>query len=138
MRNPRVLCNIHGNSPSYSTCIFHKTLGLMLYLLHTTVFCLGYWTVHIHYSPSTCLLLYTVYKVTCIYTLIPPPPIDGFRKVSHPEEGALIKAQVNETLEFWHTNFRRGHHELLHLVQRKVRPCCIQAIFCMFVTAFCD
>ncbi len=41
MRNPRVLCNIHGNSPSglrlrARACIFHKTLGLMLYLLHTT------------------------------------------------------------------------------------------------------
>ncbi len=40
MRNPRVLCNIHGNSPSglrprARACIFHKTLGLMLYLLHT-------------------------------------------------------------------------------------------------------
>ncbi len=38
MRNHRVLCNIHGNSPSglrprTRTCIFHKTLGLMLYLL---------------------------------------------------------------------------------------------------------
>ncbi len=37
MRNPRVLCNIHGNSPSglrprARACIFHKTLGLMLYL----------------------------------------------------------------------------------------------------------
>ncbi|XP_064398216.1 heat shock factor protein-like isoform X2 [Halichondria panicea] len=43
----------------------------------------------------------------------------GFRKVSHPDEGALIKTQANETFEFWQTNFRRGHHELLHLVQRK-------------------
>ncbi len=39
MRNPRVLCNMHGNSPSglrprARACIFHKTLGLMLYLLH--------------------------------------------------------------------------------------------------------
>ncbi len=38
MRNPRVLCHIHGNSPSglrprARACIFHKTLGLMLYLL---------------------------------------------------------------------------------------------------------
>ncbi len=39
MRNPCVLCNIHGNSPSglrarprARACIF-KTLGLMLYLL---------------------------------------------------------------------------------------------------------
>ncbi len=41
MRNPRVLCNIHGNSPSglcprARACIFHKTLGLMLYLLHVS------------------------------------------------------------------------------------------------------
>ncbi len=43
MRNPRVLCNIHGNSPSgfrprARACIFHKTLGLMLYLLHTCTY----------------------------------------------------------------------------------------------------
>ncbi len=42
MRNPRVLCNIHGNSPSglrprARACIFHKTLGLMLYLLHIQI-----------------------------------------------------------------------------------------------------
>ena len=30
------------------------------------------------------------------------------------------KGQGDEDLEFWHTNFRRGHPELLHLVQRKV------------------
>ncbi len=34
MRNPRVLCNI-ATRPRACACIFHKTLGLMLYLLHT-------------------------------------------------------------------------------------------------------
>ncbi len=42
MRNPRVLCNIHGNSasglrPRAHACIFHKTLGLMLYISITYV-----------------------------------------------------------------------------------------------------
>ena len=45
---------------------------------------------------------------------------DGFRKVSHPEQGVLSKVQVSEPIEFWHPNFRRGHFELLHLVQRRV------------------
>lgn len=45
---------------------------------------------------------------------------DGFRKVNHPEQGTLAKTHSDEPLEFWHTNFRRGHPELLHLVQRKV------------------
>ena len=45
---------------------------------------------------------------------------DGFRKVSHPEQGVLSKVQVSEPNEFWHPNFRRGHFELLHLVQRRV------------------
>ncbi len=45
---------------------------------------------------------------------------DGFRKVANPDNGALIKPDVIDTYEFWHTNFRRGHPELLHLVQRKV------------------
>ncbi len=45
MRNPRVLCNIQATRPRACACIFHKTLGLMLYLLHVhdillTVVCL--------------------------------------------------------------------------------------------------
>ena len=47
--------------------------------------------------------------------------VDGFRKVAKPEQHTLIKTVNAENLEFWHTNFRRGHPELLHLVQRKVR-----------------
>ena len=47
-------------------------------------------------------------------------PTDGFRKVSKPEQHTLVKDVNSENLEFWHTNFRRGHPELLHLVQRKV------------------
>jgi heat shock transcription factor 1 len=43
----------------------------------------------------------------------------GFRKVSHLEQGVLSKVQVNEPIEFWHPNFRRGHPELLSLVQRR-------------------
>ncbi len=34
MRNPRVLCNIQATRPRARACILHKTLGLMLYLLH--------------------------------------------------------------------------------------------------------
>lgn len=45
---------------------------------------------------------------------------DGFRKVSRPEQGVLSKVQANEPIEFWHPNFRRGHPELLYLVQRRV------------------
>ncbi|CAI7989860.1 Heat shock factor protein 1 [Geodia barretti] len=43
----------------------------------------------------------------------------GFRKVSHPEQNVLSKVQVSEPVEFYHPNFRRGHRELLHLVQRR-------------------
>jgi hypothetical protein len=43
----------------------------------------------------------------------------GFRKVSHPEQNVLSKVQVSEPVEFWHPNFKRGHPELLHLVQRR-------------------
>ena len=46
--------------------------------------------------------------------------VDGFRKVAKPEQHTLVKSVTAENLEFWHTNFRRGHPELLHLVQRKV------------------
>ena len=46
---------------------------------------------------------------------------DGFRKVTNPEKASLAKAQSNEPVEFWHTNFRRGHPELISLVQRRVR-----------------
>ncbi len=90
---------------------------------------------------GTCLVntrKFIASKYTChtVYTLdiIPPhTPIDGFRKVSHPDEGALIKTQANETFEFWQTNFRRGHHELLHLVQRKVGVAIGYLIaFCLF------
>ena len=45
--------------------------------------------------------------------------IDGFRKVAQPDQGALL-ALKQGSVEFWHTNFRQGHHELLHLVQRRV------------------
>ncbi len=49
-----VLCNIHGNSPSglrprARACIFHKTLGLMLYLLHRNYNLNVAWTVFVHY-----------------------------------------------------------------------------------------
>ena len=53
---------------------------------------------------------------------------DGFRKVSHPEQGVLSKVQVSEPNEFWHPNFRRGHSELLHLVQRRV--CALVLVVC--------
>lgn len=52
----------------------------------------------------------------CVCVCVP----DGFRKVSHPELGVLSKVQVSEPVEFWHPNFRRGHPELLYLVQRRV------------------
>ena len=45
---------------------------------------------------------------------------DGFRKVSHPDQGVLSKVQESEPIEFWHPNFRQGHPELLYLVQRRV------------------
>ncbi len=35
INNPRVLCNIQATHPRACVCIFHKTLGLMLYPLHT-------------------------------------------------------------------------------------------------------
>lgn len=43
----------------------------------------------------------------------------GFRKVVHPELAVLSKVQEKEPTEFWHPNFRRGHPELLSLVQRR-------------------
>ena len=46
--------------------------------------------------------------------------IDGFRKMTRLLQGTLSKAFQVEPIEFWHANFRRGHPELLHLVQRKV------------------
>ena len=45
--------------------------------------------------------------------------LDGFRKVAKPDQGALVKTK-NDSVEFWHANFRRGHPDLLHLVQRRV------------------
>ena len=45
--------------------------------------------------------------------------IDGFRKVAKPDQGGLTSIQ-DDSVEFWHTNFRRGHPELLPLVQRRV------------------
>ena len=50
----------------------------------------------------------------------PPPSLDGFRKVAKPDQGSLAKCMENESVEFWHMNFRRGHPELLYLVQRRV------------------
>ena len=41
--------------------------------------------------------------------------------MTNPEKASLAKAQSNEPVEFWHTNFRRGHPELISLVQRRVR-----------------
>ena len=45
--------------------------------------------------------------------------LDGFRKVAKPDQGALLKV-YNDSVEFWHTHFRRDHSELLYLVQRRV------------------
>ena len=56
--------------------------------------------------------------MVCVYIYIS----DGFRKVSHPEQNVLSKVQVSEPVEFCHPNFKRGHPELLHLVQRRVSP----------------
>ena len=41
--------------------------------------------------------------------------------MTNPEKASLAKAQTNEPVEFWHTNFRKGHPELINLVQRRVR-----------------
>ena len=70
----------------------------------------------------------------CVYICI--ATIDGFRKVAKPEQHTLVKSVSTENLEFWHTNFRRGHPELLHLVQRKVKlKSCVQCMYLMFVCA---
>ena len=46
---------------------------------------------------------------------------DGFRKVAKPEQGVLAGGRHDyDSVEFWHTNFRRDHPELLPLVQRRV------------------
>ena len=44
---------------------------------------------------------------------------DGFHKVLS-DQGGLIK-DGKKSVQFGHTHFRRGHHEDLYLVQRKVR-----------------
>ncbi len=44
---------------------------------------------------------------------------DGFRKVAKPDHGGLTSI-TDDSVEFWHTNFRKGHPELLSLVQRRV------------------
>lgn len=46
-------------------------------------------------------------------------PSDGFRKVAKPDHGGLTSIR-EDSVEFWHTNFRKGHPELLPLVQRRV------------------
>lgn len=56
----------------------------------------------------------------CLSLLQPPLCQDGFRKVAKADQGALSKVQLNEPIEFWHPNFRKDHHELLYLVQRRV------------------
>lgn len=46
---------------------------------------------------------------------------DGFRKVAKPEQGVLAGGVHDyDVVEFWHTNFRKNHPELLPLVQRRV------------------
>jgi len=58
-----------------------------------------------------------------VLVLYPHPKlcfVDGFRKMTRLLQGTLSKAFQVEPIEFWHANFRRGHPELLHLLQRKV------------------
>ena len=105
--------------------------------MHTIWLTRGYECSWYMLSKHTKIYSLEIYLPYGIYTWYYPPhthtPIDGFRKVSHPDEGALIKTQANETFEFWQTNFRRGHHELLHLVQRKVGVAIGYLIaFCLF------
>ena len=54
---------------------------------------------------------------------------DGFRKMTRLLQGTLSKAFQVEPIEFWHANFRRGHPELLHLLQRKVGDINFDLIF---------
>ncbi len=56
--------------------------------------------------------------------------IDGFRKVAKPDHGGLTSIQ-DESVEFWHTNFRRDHPELLPLVQKRASE--INQIFTMWL-----
>jgi heat shock transcription factor 1 len=43
----------------------------------------------------------------------------GFRKMAKVDRGSLATAGTVDPIEFYHANFRRGHPELLHLMQRR-------------------
>ena len=45
--------------------------------------------------------------------------VDGFRKMTKVDRGSLATANSVEPIEFYHANFRQGHPELLHMMQRK-------------------
>lgn len=99
----------------------------------------GGWSIHNHYQYGSLLQVDKLGTDQCkctvraLYNLL--SCADGFRKVTNPEKASLAKAQSNEPVEFWHTNFRRGHPELISLVQRRVRlrGVCLCVCVCLCV-----
>ena len=65
---------------------------------------------------------YSLFACECDNTLFVYTSLsDGFRKVAKPDQGALLKVMSSsDSVEFWHTHFRRDHPEILSLVQRRV------------------
>lgn len=75
-------------------------------------------TIHDHHAFSQ-QVLPKFFKHNKFNSFVRQLNLYGFRKMTRLLQGTLSKAFQVEPIEFWHANFRRGHPELLHLVQRK-------------------